>query len=196
MLSLRLAANSTDDVAGQTYIAYVRSASNLLYLDFDDDTFKAFGDLVSGALDYVEDTDHRGLWHLSATLPETYSGETDIITRDSLADVFHKIQHVYVVSGEPLQDLGRVQVPVSTDTGGYNSLRVLDTDGEPIDGATVRLFKKLDFDAGSLDKVIGITSTDSEGRWIAPIYVNSGYVYTVLVQKDHVAGPLTVDVSV
>ena len=196
MLSLRLVANSSADVPGQTYVAYVRRRSDSLYLDFDDDTFKAYGDLVAGEIAYVENTDHLGLWEASATLPVDLTDTIDVITRDSLADTFLQLESVYVVDGEPLVDLARPQIPINTDTGGFNTLRVIDKDGEPIEGATIRVFTKIDFDAGNLDNVIGIVATDPDGRWLAPIYVNAGNVYTVLVQKDHVAGPLSIEISV
>jgi hypothetical protein len=196
MLRVRIAANSTVDVPGQTYIAYVRRLSDDLYLDFDDDTFKAFGDLVDGDADYVEDVDQPGIWLLNEALPATLTDTIEVITRDSFADALFSLQSLYVVAGDPLVDLARPLVPIHTDTGGFNTLKIQNASGEPIEGATIRVFTKFDFDAGNLDNVIGITASGPDGRWLAPVYVNSGNVYTVLVQKDHVAGPTTIEISV
>lgn len=196
MLTVRIAANSTADVPGQTYIAFVRRLADGLYLDFDDTTFKAFSSLTNGDADYVEDSNQPGIWLLSETLPATLTDTIEVITRDVLASVLFSLQSLYVVSGEPAIDLARPQVPIHTDTGGFNTIRVLDANGEPIEGATIRVFTKFDFDAGNLDNFIGITATGSDGRWLAPVYVNAGNVYTVLVQKDHVAGPITIEISV
>jgi len=57
-------------------------------------------------------------------------------------------------------------VPAATDC-----LRVLDSQGNGIDGATLRLYAAAD---STFSTVLGAATTGPDGRWLAPIYCSSG----------------------
>lgn len=197
-LNVRIIAPGTDEVPLVTYFAYIRQKDQDLYLDFDDDTWKAFASLVTPSILYTEDPDQPGVWTFTYTLP-AFTGLIDIISRDtpnSLLVPDFEVQTIGVDNGSPLLDLAVPQVMIHTDTGGLDELRVTDNNGEPIENAIIRLFTKLDFDSADFDSPLALTSTDANGRWLNPIPVNAGATYVILVNKPHVFGSVSVEVTV
>lgn len=75
---------------------------------------------------------------------------------------------------------------VDHDFGGTDNLRILEKDTlQPIQGAIIYVYLTSDFEAGNLDRqqyLIGWTTTDTQGRWQNPIYLDSGS-YTLFIQK-------------
>jgi hypothetical protein len=66
--------------------------------------------------------------------------------------------------------------------GGADALRYVDGSGAGVGGATVRAYVKADYDAGAyVDR--GRTATRSDGRWVAPLYLDAGVTYTVTFAK-------------
>jgi hypothetical protein len=63
--------------------------------------------------------------------------------------------------------------------------------GSPIENAQVRLYRKSDYDAGNLTTPVGITTTNTAGKWVHPILVLPGYTYTVRMEKPAEFGPDT-----
>lgn len=63
--------------------------------------------------------------------------------------------------------------------------------GSPIENAQVRVYLKSDYVAGDLTSPVGITTTDSGGRWRNSILVNPGFSYIVRFEKPGEYGPDT-----
>lgn len=188
----------TDEDVTQTYYAYLQRESDGLYFDADDSTFKAFGALVDGTLDLTEDPDQPGCWSLTLTLAASETGTYRFIPRDGLTDFLQEdgVERVYLVEGVRVQDDERDKVLLYEHYGSFQAFQLLDEDGEPISGATIRIYSKDDFDAGDLDTPIGVTFTDTEGYWVNPVPVSRTETYVVHYHKDSVIGPTSVEVIV
>jgi len=73
-------------------------------------------------------------------------------------------------------EAGSGDVLVDHDTGGADNLRAT-TGGVGVDGATIRAYTKADYDAG-VHTVRGEAVTGSDGRWVAPMYLDADtYVF-------------------
>jgi hypothetical protein len=64
-----------------------------------------------------------------------------------------------------------------------------DPDGNIIADAQVRLYRKTDYDLGNFTAALGVTTTDSAGKWDDPITVEAGYTYVVQFYKPGYFGP-------
>jgi 5-hydroxyisourate hydrolase-like protein (transthyretin family) len=76
-----------------------------------------------------------------------------------------------------------------------DDLRVLDSAGEPIDGVTVTIFTLENYDAGIVDEWVGVTETDTNGRWEAPILVAEDTSFIVHFEKPTMYGPVTLEIT-
>lgn len=63
--------------------------------------------------------------------------------------------------------------------------------GSPIENAQIRVYLKSDYEAGNLATPVGITTTDSGGRWKNAVLVNPGFSYIVRFEKPGEYGPDT-----
>lgn len=88
------------------------------------------------------------------------------------------------------------QIALDHDYGIADALRYLTTGGDPVSGAQIRVFKKIDYDQEDWDAALGKSSTDTNGRWTDPIYVEAGYTYTVQYLKLGEYGPDTTEITV
>ena len=88
------------------------------------------------------------------------------------------------------------QVSVDHNFGTPNALQPVNPGGSPIEGVQVRLFKKVDFDAGNTDAPLGTVLTDAKGRWTNPIFLEAGLTYTVQFEKPSAYGPNSVEITV
>jgi hypothetical protein len=95
----------------------------------------------------------------------------------------------------PVAETGTGDAEVDHDTGGADNLRYTDSVNNGIDGATVIAYLASDYAAGAYVRR-GKTVTRSDGRWAAPLNLNSGLAYTIRFEKDGVYGPDTKDVTV
>lgn len=66
--------------SGGTFFSYIKRLSDGLFYDTDDETFKAFGSLVGGQIEFTEDSDVSGeySWEL-----ELADGEYVIYTKQN-----------------------------------------------------------------------------------------------------------------
>jgi hypothetical protein len=69
------------------------------------------------------------------------------------------------------------------------SLRYQTAGGVPIEGAVVRIFKKADFDVGNTSIALATTFTNARGEWVNPIFLTTGFTYTILFAKEGLYGP-------
>lgn len=100
------------------------------------------------------------------------------------------------VSGNPLEVLGLDQEPLYHDHGGTDNLQYIDSGDNPIEGATIRVYLKSDWDSQNFNDIIGATRTNSEGKWISPVYVDKGETYVVVFHKENEFGPNITEVTV
>lgn len=100
----------------------------------------------------------------------------------------------------PNNDPVRVPVPnvfpLDHNTGGVNALQYVDTNGVGISNATIRVYKKADWDAKRINKVVAIVKTASDGTWLQPVFVEPGNTFVVHYTLPDVYGPDTVEVTV
>lgn len=189
----------TDEDVLQTYSAYIRRDVDGLYLDADDDTFKDFASLVTGKHPMTEDADVPGVWSLDvATLGAGDTGHYTFLPHDDLTGylVAGSVENVYLEDGARLLPSDRARVLLHTHYGGTELLQLTGEDGEPIEGATIRVYTKAAYDAGDIETALGITYTNSRGYWVDAVPVAVGATYTVHYHKDNVIGPVSVEVVV
>jgi len=77
-----------------------------------------------------------------------------------------------------------------------DNLKYIDPDGAPIEGATLRVYKKIDYDLDDLSAAVGVTTTDSNGHWTDAMIVESGFTYVVQFHKPGSFGPDTEEVII
>jgi hypothetical protein len=196
--TFELFARGTDEDVTQTYYVYIRRDLDGLYYDADDGTFKAYGVLVDGTVDLVEDPDQPGVWQLTIDLTVGGEGVFTFLPRDGLTDLLlaSSVDQVYLVAGSPLVDQLRDVAYLSDAFDGLDNLQFLAENGDPIEGADIRVYTKLDFDSNNLDTPIGVSVTDHNGRWVNPVPVNTGDTYTVQFFKPYQYGPVSQEVVV
>ncbi len=70
-----------------------------------------------------------------------------------------------------------------------DALRYMGPNSTPIANAQIRVYYKSDYDAGDLTTPVGVTQTNSTGRWVNPILVLPGFDYVVHFLKPNEFGP-------
>lgn len=80
--------------------------------------------------------------------------------------------------------------------GTPNALQYVDVNGDPVNLATVRVYKKVNWDSGNTAVVVGITKTDENGQWKTAVPVEPGETYTLVYHKENEFGPDTIEVTV
>jgi hypothetical protein len=86
-------------------------------------------------------------------------------------------------------------VMVNHNYPGDDDLRVLNTSGEPIEGVVITIFELVPYNAGIVDSWVGVSSTDSEGRWTAPITLDEEQTYIVHFEKPTMYGPSILEIT-
>ena len=74
-------------------------------------------------------------------------------------------------------------------------LTIVAEDGEPIEGAVIRVYDHTAFFAGELDTWVGATTTDLNGEWVDPILLEDGRSWVVWSQKETMYGPRHVEIT-
>jgi hypothetical protein len=85
---------------------------------------------------------------------------------------------------------------LTENTGGQNNLQYITQGGTPIGGASIRVYKKIDWDTRNYTRVVGTTITLATGGWASPVFAEVGETYTVVFNKPYEYGPNTVEVTV
>lgn len=80
-------------------------------------------------------------------------------------------------------------VKVDHNYGTPGALRYQSTGGIPIEAAVIRVYKKTDFDLGRTDAPLAVGMTDANGNWVNPIYLTTGFTYTIQFAKESLYGP-------
>ena len=194
MLTFELYAIGTNEDVTQGYHALFRRSSDGFYYNPADDEFSLAGDVIP----YVEDPACYGRWTVDIPFATTQNGEFTLIPWDTLTGFLlaDEVQKVWLVNDEPVPDYARAQVALYADYGGAENLRLTYENGDPLEGASIRVFDKASYDANDLSAPRGVSVTDADGQWLHPIFVNVGDTYVVHFQKDGFAGPVTQEVIV
>ena len=87
-------------------------------------------------------------------------------------------------------------IALTENSGGQNNLKYVTSGGSPISGASVRVYKKIDYDTAQLTQVIGTTITNANGGWTNPIFVVPGETYAIVYNKTNEYGPDKVEITV
>jgi hypothetical protein len=183
MFTAQLFAPGSDVDIALTYYAFVRDEATGNYLDTDSNTFVPFGSLVDGKWPYVESIEQLGEWLLVINLP-TYTGVITVLPRAGADDVLlaYQVDKTYLISGVP--------VPYTSNTvflhesfGGYEEYAVTTEDGLPLEGVSIHVYTKANYDARILSDALGSTISDYRGYWVTPIPVDAGTVYTLVFSK-------------
>lgn len=87
-------------------------------------------------------------------------------------------------------------IALTENTNSPNNLQYITEGGTPVNAATVRVYKKIDYDLRNLGKVVGSTVTTPAGTWLTPIFAEPGETYTIVFHKTNEYGPDTVEITV
>jgi hypothetical protein len=128
----------------------------------------------------------------ATTLTNIALGTDAIVAGAVSAGAVEKIQEGLATSAAN-PGTGDGDVPVNHDTGGTDAL-AYKRNGTGVDNATIRAYTTADYSAGTLT-LRARTTTDSNGRWVAPLYLNDGVSYTIVFEKPGVYGPDTATVT-
>jgi len=198
VVEYELYAPGSDVDVTNNYYVYFRRDVDGLYYDTDDATFKTFGALVDGQIELVEDSNQPGVWALSLVLVGEDDGAYTILPRDGQTDELftEQVAQVYLVNDMPLVSLLEDQIHLHDQYTGVDNYKLIAENGDPVEGATVRIFTKADYDANVVGNPIGLTTTDASGLWLDPIPVNPGDTYVIVFHKEGAIGPTSIEVIV
>ncbi len=189
--------------AGLTLFAYIKDTFTNTYLLASMSGFKVFSPLDDEEatratfrhLFTPNGTDYS-LSRALSTIPDTVLEVTIYSLRQGVEYKAGLPISVHVLNGKQQRGVLFDEILLSHDTKTNDNLRYIAPNGAPIASAEVYVFRKSDYTTDSLDKAVGRTLTNAEGRWVAPIPVQAGDTYTVLFFKGSSFGPDTAEVTV
>lgn len=74
-------------------------------------------------------------------------------------------------------------------------LRVVNAAGAPVEGATIRIFTLAAFSIGQTATWVVATTSDINGEWVDPVYLDDGETWVVHIQKATMYGPAHVEIT-
>ena len=86
-------------------------------------------------------------------------------------------------------------IAVNHDFPNPGSLKVVNEEGDPIEGVEIRIYEHAAFFAGQLDVYVGLTVSDFEGNWVDPIILDEGYSWVIHFQKLTEYGPVHIEIT-
>lgn len=86
-------------------------------------------------------------------------------------------------------------VAVNQDYPDINALRVLKKNGEPLEGATLKIYDHTAYFAQAGVVPIAETTTDANGKWNDVIYLDDGRTWVLVVEKTTVFGPKKLEIT-
>jgi len=92
---------------------------------------------------------------------------------------------------------GSGNTAIDHNTGGVDNLQAL-YGGVGVDNADIKIYLKADWDLGNQDDsyVKGVSVTSVDGRWAYPVYLDSGFTYTVVFYKQGLFQATTAEVTI
>ena len=76
-----------------------------------------------------------------------------------------------------------------------DDLKIVDSEGAPIEGAEIRVFDHTAFNANERETWEAATTTDINGYWVDPIVLEAGRTWVVHVEKPTLYGPVHLEVT-
>ena len=92
------------------------------------------------------------------------------------------------------QTIDTRQTKVTPDYGEASALKYVTAAGVPVEGAYVRAYRAVDYDAGGANPV-AITVTQADGSWRDPLLLSAGYTYVLQFAKEGQFGPDSVRIT-
>ena len=190
--------------AAKTLFSFVRRETDGLYYNVVEDDFdifdaktaveatradfrKAFVEDPAGTYKWIQDVSTWDDGFVTVVTREL-AGEVEILAG---ADYSVLINSGKVSSGVALGEIG-----INENTGSADNLMYQEDDGTAIAAATIRVYKKTDWDEGNVNVVQGVSATDLVGRWQKAVFVPLGGTYTVVFSKVGAFGPDAKEVTV
>lgn len=99
-------------------------------------------------------------------------------------------------AAQPLPPSFDATTKVDQDYDQPDALRYMTPGGTPIDSAQIRIYYKKDYDAGNLAAPVGVSLTNSFGRWTNPVLLTPGFDYVVQFFKPNEFGPDVAQITV
>ncbi len=93
--------------------------------------------------------------------------------------------------------VGAGDTVIDENTGGTDHLRYV-YNSQGIDNADIKIYLKSDYDAGNRSNsyIKAQSRTKVDGRWQWPVYLDSGFTYTVVFYKQGVYHTSTVEITI
>lgn len=102
----------------------------------------------------------------------------------------------FKAGNEPIEAPQLHYVALDHNYHSTNLYQYISEGGTPIEEATVRVYRKIDYDTNNLSVVVGSTITTATGGWKSPVFVEPGETYTIVYNKVNAYGPDTAEVIV
>ena len=77
-----------------------------------------------------------------------------------------------------------------------NAYQYISPGGPPIEGASIRVFTKPDWDAGKRTVALFVTQTNALGQWQSPFWLEPGLMYVLTFEKSGQYGPDVTEILV
>lgn len=188
---------------GLNIFSYIRDTFTGMYLRSDMSGFKVFSPLddeesvrVLFRHSFIPNSSTYTLSKSLATVPDTVLDVSVYKLSSNIEYLVGRPIKIHVLNGKQQRGVLFKEVLLSHDTLANDTYRYVSPNGEPIGSADVYVFKKSEYSSDRLDLALGKTTTDPQGRWVAPIPVPAGDTYTILFFKSSEFGPDTADVVV
>lgn len=189
---------------GLALFVYIKQVSTGLFFKSSDGTFAALdlagenvADRIPFRVSYLEPT--PGNYSVSIDGALFDDGNYEVRTFKVANDVEIEAGLPAVISIQDSKEQVGVTfntVALSESTGGVDNLRYITSNSQGVEGATVVVYLKSDFDQGDFNRPFGSTLTRADGRWTNPVRVPAGNTYKVAFQKENFFGPDTSEVVV
>ena len=189
---------------GLTLFAYIRDTFTSKYLFSDFQSFRIFNPLddpeeVRGNFRHSFLEEEPGKYVLNRSLATIEDTTLELGVYYLAGGLEYKAGSpitIHIHDGRQQRGVLFNTVLINQNTISLDNLRYITSSGEPVSGASIYVFRKSEYSAGSLDNALGKTFSKADGRWNAPIPVQAGETYVVLFFKDSEYGPDTTEVVV
>lgn len=185
-------------------VSYIQSSSFDTYLNLSKSSFSDLEFLVAPEdiradyrLSYSEAEPGKYKLELDGNLFD--DGSYIVQTYELASGMEYEVGDKYLFR---VQDSKRVTgvdfgtIGLNHNSGGRDNLQYVTRSGEPVEGASVRVYLASDYASLDSPNPVGATITDRSGRWESPILAVPGTTYTVVFSKTHQYGPDSTEVTV
>jgi len=187
---------------GLTIFCYIQDVFTTKYLKSDMSGFATFYPL--DALEEERSTFRHSFTGIGRqyTLNKSLSSIEDTVLEVSVYNLKDGIEYkagssirVHVANNKQQRGILFSTVMVDHNTPDPDNLRFLASNGDPIEGADVYIFKQSEYTSGVYDNAVGRTKTTSDGRWVDSLPVEAGNTYVVVFFKPYFYGPNNIQIQ-